>query len=61
MSKGDIITDEPLKALMHGLLLGCLLPILAYNVYRRKGMNNLIYGSLLLFEVGQILSHLQKD
>lgn len=53
-----IAQDETFKAGAHGLLLGCVLPVLAYNLMRRNTMNSAIYLGLMLFEVRQILGHL---
>ncbi len=50
--------DEILKAACHGLLAGCLLPIIAYNLANGKVKNSLIYLSLLGFEIGQIMGHM---
>ena len=54
-----ISDDERLKAACHGLFLGCLLPVLAYNALSGKRLNTLIYSTLLAFEVVQIVQHLE--
>ena len=54
-----ISDDERLKAACHGLFLGCLLPVLAYNVLAKRRLNTLIYSALLAFEVAQIVQHLE--
>ena len=56
-----ISDDERLKAACHGLFLGCLLPVLAYNIMGRKRLNAYIYGALLAFEVVQIVHHLEDQ
>jgi len=54
-----IVDDELLKGVCHGLLLGCLLPIVAYNVMAGKKRNILVYTGLIAFEVGQIIGHIR--
>lgn len=51
--------DELLKAACHGLLFGCALPVLAYNMARKNHGNALIYLALLGFEVIHITNHLR--
>lgn len=55
-----IADNEPLKAACHGLLLGCLLPVIAYNISERKWGNVVTYTSLLLFELVLINEHMQE-
>ena len=57
----DITDDEGLKAACHGLFLGCLLPVLAYNLRRGKVLNSVVYLALGAFEVAQILTHLRDS
>ena len=49
--------NEPLKAAAHSLLLGCVLPVLAYNVTERKWLNVAVYAFLLGFELRHITGH----
>lgn len=50
--------DEKLKATCHGLFLGCLLPVLAYNLAARKKRNILVYAAVAVYEVINIIEHL---
>lgn len=51
--------DEILKAACHGLFIGCLLPVLAYNVSAKRKSNVLLYGLLFGYEVFQVAHHLK--
>ena len=53
-----IASDERFKGGIHGLLLGCTLPVFMYNVLRRNRLNTLIYLGLILWEAHQVLGHL---
>lgn len=53
--------DEKFKAAAHALLLGCSLPIVAYNVAageKRNRRNVVVYTAFLLFELYNIAEHL---
>jgi hypothetical protein len=53
--------DEKFKAAAHALLLGCALPIFAYNLgagKRRNKVNATIYTAFLAWECFHIVSHL---
>ena len=55
--------DEYFKAAVHGILLGCALPVLAYNLagrHRQNAVNASVYAALIAFEVFHIVSHLQQ-
>lgn len=55
--------DEKFKALAHGLLLGCAIPIVGYNVAAGKTVNRrnlVIYGLFIGFEVWNVVKHLQN-
>ena len=58
-SSWTIAEDERFKGGIHGLLLGCVLPVLAFNVVRRNKMNVAIYASLALLEIWRIAGHLR--
>ena len=54
--------DEKFKAAAHALLLGCALPIFAYNIgagKRRNLLNAAIYTAFLSWEVYHIVNHLK--
>ena len=54
--------DETFKACAHALVLGCTLPIFAYNVgtgRRRNLMNASIYTLFLAWECWHIAGHLR--
>lgn len=53
----DCNCNQPLKAAAHGLLLGCVLPLLAYNVSRQNWRNVFIYSALIGFELHHIVGH----
>lgn len=53
--------NQPLKAAAHGLLLGCVLPLLAYNVSRRNWRNIFIYAALIGFEIHSIAGHVSHE
>jgi hypothetical protein len=55
--------DEKFKAAAHALLLGCALPIVAYNIgagKRRNLFNATIYGAFLAWECYHIINHLRE-
>ena len=54
----QISADEQFKAAAHGLLLGCTLPVLAYNIRAKRAANVFIYGTIIGIEIIQILTHL---
>ena len=54
-----IADDERFKGGIHGLLLGCTLPVLAFNVIRRRPFNVAVYTALVAFEIWHITKHLQ--
>lgn len=54
-----IASDERFKGGIHGLLLGCVLPVLAFNVMRRHKVNSVVYASLVLLELWHIAGHLK--
>lgn len=51
--------DEALKGACHGLVAGCLLPVIAYNLARGKKANTLIYLLFLGFEIAQVAGHVK--
>ncbi len=51
--------DDLLKAACHGLLFGCTLPVLAYNIARKNPRNSFIYLALLALEVFHITGHMR--
>ena len=51
--------DDLLKAACHGLLFGCVLPVLAYNIARKNHRNSLIYLALLTLEIFHITGHMR--
>lgn len=53
-----IADDETLKAACHGVVIGCLLPVLAYNISAKKLRNITIYSALVGYEVFNIIEHL---
>lgn len=57
-----ISEDEKLKAVAHGILLGCALPVVAYNVAagrRHNYINVFVYAAFVAFEVYNIYEHVQ--
>lgn len=54
-----IAADERLKGGIHGLLLGCVLPVLAYNAIRRNKLNSGIYFGIVILEIWHIAGHLK--
>lgn len=55
--------DEILKATAHGIVLGCTIPVLAYNVAagrRHNYLNVAIYALFIGFELWQITQHVQE-
>lgn len=54
----SVAEDETLKAACHGLLLGCALPVFAYNVSRRNWRNVALYGALIAVEGLKTIQHL---
>lgn len=55
--------DEKFKAAAHTLLLGCALPIFAYNIgagKRRNWINASIYTAFLAWECYHIINHLKE-
>lgn len=54
-----IADDEIFKGGIHGLLLGCVLPVLTYNLMRRNRFNSVAYVALCCFEVWHIAGHLR--
>ena len=54
-----IADDERFKGGIHGLLLGCVLPVFVFNVVRRNAFNTLAYGALIGFEMWHIAGHLR--
>lgn len=53
-----IAEDEILKAACHGIVIGCLLPVLAYNLSAKKLRNIVIYSALVGYEVFNVIEHL---
>lgn len=53
-------TYEPLKAVSHGLLLGCILPILAYNVSSKNWFNVMVYAGIIGWEMNHIVGHVRE-
>lgn len=53
-------SDEPFKAAAHGILLGCAIPVIAYNVKERHWGNLFVYAAFLAFEVHNILLHARR-
>lgn len=49
--------QQTLKAAAHGLLLGCILPVLAYNVSRQNWRNTITYCFFIGFEIYHITGH----
>lgn len=49
--------DEKLKGVAHGLLAGCALPILLYNIKARNWRNVGVYVAFLLWEGHCIHQH----
>ena len=54
-----IAQDERLKGGIHGLLLGCVLPVLAFNIMRRNVTNSVIYAGVVCLELFHIAGHLR--
>lgn len=52
--------DELFKATAHGLVIGCTLPILGYNIAVKNTRNVNIYFIFLAFEVYNVVGHLRK-
>mgnify|MGYP001560008894 CR=1 FL=1 len=55
--------DELIKGTCHGILIGCILPVLAYNVLEGKTKNVLMCGAylgLLLVEGIALVNHFGK-
>ena len=58
--------DEKFKALAHGLVLGCAIPIIAYNVplalqkKKRNIINLVAYAAFLGFELYSIFGHVEE-
>lgn len=52
-----IAQDERFKGGIHGVLLGCVLPVLAFNLIRRNRLNTGIYTALVGFELWHIIGH----
>ena len=55
-----VAQDEKLKGACHGLLAGCVLPILAYNLGARNWRNVAIYLGVVSFEAYQLWKHAEK-
>lgn len=53
-----LVEDEPLKAAIHGLVLGVVLIPLFYNCTIRKWSNIAIYTTLVGIETYHILGHI---
>lgn len=54
--------DERFKAAAHGLLLGCVLPIMGYNIAagkKRNLVNTVVYGAFIAFEIWHIVGHMR--
>lgn len=51
--------DELFKVLAHGILLGCALPILVYNLKIKKVSNLAVYSLFVGFELFNIIDHLR--
>lgn len=54
-----ITEDERFKGGIHGLLLGCVLPVLAFNVMRGHKLNSGIYVAIVFMEIWHIGGHLR--
>lgn len=57
-----VFHNEHFKAAAHGLLFGCALPIVAYNVAagkRRNIWNIVVYSAFLGFELWNIIEHVR--
>ena len=55
--------DELIKGTCHGILIGCILPVLAYNILEGKIKNVLMCGAylgLLLVEGIALVDHYRK-
>jgi len=52
--------QELFKAWAHGLMIGCMVPIVAYNVMIRKWRNLFIYGLAVTAEIYFISEHLKE-
>lgn len=50
-----------LKAACHGIVLGAVLPVLAYNVKCHNWMNVFIYIGLVALETNHIVAHLKES
>lgn len=55
----DVTGDEIFKAACHGLVMGCLFPVLAYNLKRQRVVNSMVYVALIGFEIFQVLGHVK--
>lgn len=53
--------DEVLKAAVHGIVLGAILPVLTYNLKVKNSLNIFIYSALSIFELYNILGHLKDS
>ena len=53
--------DSPFKAAAHGLLLGCLIPIFAWNIYRKRTLGIILYTIFAAFECYHIVNHIQES
>lgn len=51
--------DEALKAVCHGIVVGAVLPVLAYNIGARNLKNVLLYLALEIVEGVQIARHVR--
>jgi hypothetical protein len=51
---------EAVKAMSHGLLLGCALPVIAYNIMIRKYRNLAVYSLLIGAEAYFIWEHVSE-
>lgn len=55
-----IATDEVFKAGCHGIVLGCILPVLTFNVVRKNILNSILYTGWGIWELWHISGHLLK-
>lgn len=52
--------DEVFKAVAHGLVLGCAVPVIAYNVKERHWFNLFMYAAFIIFELHNIFEHVRR-
>jgi C4-dicarboxylate transporter len=52
--------DEPLKAAIHGLVLGVVLIPLLYNLHIKKWSNVAIYTGVIGLEMAHVFTHIKE-